>query len=123
MLANLLLKSRSGAAVTDPEYARFLKEAGTGNFSSETDLMSGLAKMKKNLIDINKNIGLKYGKDVLAEYQNRTGLKLKIPSDNSNENVTSNIVTIQGPSGQTVKMAKDKAEKYLSKPGYKLVGQ
>ena len=46
-LANQLLKTRSGAAVTDQEYARFLKEAGSGNFSNEANLMSGLRKMKR----------------------------------------------------------------------------
>lgn len=33
----------------------------------------------------------------------------------------SEVVTIQGPSGSVAKMNKDKAQKYLSQPGYKLV--
>jgi hypothetical protein len=83
-LANSLLKDRSGAAVTDQEYARFLKEIGSGNFSSEANLLSGLKKMQKDIEDQNKNIGKIYGKDVLDEYQSRTGLQLRTePESNS----------------------------------------
>lgn len=76
-LANALLKSRSGAAVTDQEYSRFLKEVGSGNFSTEANMLSGLKKMQRDIEDQNKNIGKIYGKDVLDEYQSRTGIQLK----------------------------------------------
>lgn len=48
-LANELLKSRSGAAVSDQEYRRLLMELGKGNFSNTRDVISGIAKMNKDL--------------------------------------------------------------------------
>jgi len=90
-LANALLKSRSGAAVTDQEYGRFLKEVGSGNFSTESNLLSGLKKMQRDIEDQNKNIGKIYGKDVLDEYQSRTGIQLKTeptPSPESGSGLT-----------------------------------
>jgi hypothetical protein len=90
-LANALLKSRSGAAVTDQEYGRFLKEVGSGNFSTESNLLSGLKKMQRDIEDQNKNIGKIYGKDVLDEYQSRTGIQLKTeptPSPESESGLT-----------------------------------
>lgn len=75
-LANQLLKARSGAAVTDQEYRRFLKEVGSGNFSTEQNLMDGLKKMKRDIADQTANITQSYGKDVRKEYEDATGLNL-----------------------------------------------
>ena len=75
-LANQLLKVRSGAAVTDQEYRRFLKEVGSGNFSSEKDLMNGLKKMREDIKNQTANITKTYGKDVSKEYIDRTGVQL-----------------------------------------------
>jgi hypothetical protein len=72
-LANQLLKVRSGAAVTDQEYKRFLEEVGSGNFSTEQNLFSGLKKMKRDIVDQTKNATKVYGDDVLNTYLDRTG--------------------------------------------------
>jgi len=70
-LANQLLKNRSGAAVTDQEYSRFLKEIGSGNFSSEKDLFNGLRKMRDDIKSQTSNIVNNYGDDITKEYINR----------------------------------------------------
>lgn len=80
-LANQLLKARSGAAVTDQEYARFLKEVDSGNFSSEANLMTGLRKMRDDIRDQTSNIANTYGKDVFDEYTDRTGLDFYSPEE------------------------------------------
>jgi len=46
--ANVLLKSRSGAAVTDQEMKRFLQEVGTGGGMSEETLRRGWANLRKS---------------------------------------------------------------------------
>lgn len=106
-LANLLLKSRSGAAVTDQEYNRFLKEVGSGNFSTEANLLSGLKKMQKDIEDQNKNIGKIYGKDVLEEYQSRTGIKLLTESDSASK----------GASGLTPEQRRKRIQELKAKQG------
>ena len=73
-LANRLLKQRSGAAVTDQEYRRFLKEVGSGNFSNEANLMTGLAKMKQDLNDLEENIVKSADPKAQVEYKRRMGI-------------------------------------------------
>ena len=78
-LANQLLKVRSGAAVTDPEYNRFLKEVGAGNFSTEVDLLSGLRKMKRDINLQKENILKSAEPEVRQEYLKRMGMPLDTP--------------------------------------------
>lgn len=59
--------------------------------------------------------GLDLGSDSLNKFKSTVGTSVTPPTGQDD------LVTIQGPSGQTVKMKKDVAQKYLSKPGYKLV--
>lgn len=46
-LSNVQLKQRSGAAVTQPEFARFVQEFGTGKLESEEALIGGLARLRR----------------------------------------------------------------------------
>lgn len=71
--ANQILKSRSGAAVTDPEYARFLNEAMTGKFTSEASLKSGLVKMRQDLLNIKGAIAKGYEPKIVKMYEQNTG--------------------------------------------------
>ena len=75
-LANRLLKARSGAAVTDTEYRRFLMEAGSGDFSSEQNLMTGLKKMRDDIKLQSTNILKSADPDAAREYEHRTGVNL-----------------------------------------------
>lgn len=75
-LANQLLKARSGAAVTDQEYRRFLREVGSGNFSTEKDLFQGLRKMREDIKMQTRNAAKVYGEDTFNLYKERTGVEL-----------------------------------------------
>jgi hypothetical protein len=110
-LANTLLKARSGAAVTDQEYARFLREVGSGNFSNEIDLLNGLKKMKQDIVTQNKNIGKTYGDDVLQEYETRTGNKLLTEGEEVNKD------SQVGPSGLTPEQRRKRIEELKAKQG------
>ncbi len=101
-LANQLLKQRSGAAVTDQEYRRFLKEVGSGDFSSEENLMTGLAKMKKDLISLEDNIMKSADPKALKEYKRRMGIMEEAPE--------SDMVKMKIPNGKIKLIPRDKVD-------------
>lgn len=72
-LANITLKDRSGAAVTEPEFERFKSEFGTGTWKSDKQLIEGLQKYKKALMSTVANI--EYGTPSRAKefYQKEGG--------------------------------------------------
>ncbi len=72
-VANTILKSRSGAAVTDQEYARFLNEAMTGKLTSEASLKSGLQKMRQDLVNMKSSIAKGYDPKIVKKYQENEG--------------------------------------------------
>jgi cytochrome c556 len=55
-LANVLLKSRSGAAVTDQEYRRFLAEMGSGSAMSEAAFKRGISMMRRDIDNIKDTV-------------------------------------------------------------------
>lgn len=71
--ANVLLKTRSGAAVTDPEQKRFLTELGTGKLMPEDRLKQGLEMMKGLLESEKKNAAAGVSNDVLDAYNGTPG--------------------------------------------------
>ena len=71
--ANVLLKTRSGAAVTEPEQQRFLQELGTGKLMSEDRLKQGLEMMKGLLESEKKNAAAGVSNDVLDSYMGTPG--------------------------------------------------
>lgn len=74
--ANIILKSRSGAAVTEPEQQRFLREVATGKGMSEEAMRHGWASLRKNF-DIKKgNLVASANDAVLGEYNKRSPLQL-----------------------------------------------
>lgn len=97
-LANQLLKARSGAAVTDQEYARFLKEIGSGNFSSESNLMDGLRKMRDDIKSQTGNIVKNYGDEITQEYLNRVEPDLYLDSAGTQPEKSA----VTAPYGETV---------------------
>lgn len=48
-LQNVQLKQRSGAAVTVPEFARFMQEFGSGKLESEQALTTGISRLRRAL--------------------------------------------------------------------------
>lgn len=75
-LQNLTLKDRSGAAVTNQELQRLLNEIGTGVFSTDDQLRSGLANVRRNLDAVKRNVVAGVDEATLREYQARGGLPL-----------------------------------------------
>lgn len=75
-LQNLTLKDRSGAAVTNQELQRLLNEIGTGVFSTDDQLRSGLANVRRNLDAVKRNVVAGVDENTLREYQARGGLPL-----------------------------------------------
>lgn len=67
-LSNVILKSRSGAAVTDSELRRFLQEAGTNKGMPEQQLVKGL-KLVRQWFDAQKrNVRGGYSPEVVDTY-------------------------------------------------------
>lgn len=71
--ANILLKSRSGAAVTTPEEKRFLNEIASGAGMDEKALRHGWANLRANVEQRLRNMTAGYGPDVVDEYVRRGG--------------------------------------------------
>ena len=72
-LANVVLKTRSGAAVTEPEQKRFIMELGNGSWMPEERLIQGL-KMMRGLVDSEKtNAAAGVSNDVLSSYSQTPG--------------------------------------------------
>lgn len=75
-LANVQLKQRSGAAVTDQEMRRFKQELGTGTAVPEDRLRQGIQQMR-NLIEANKrNYAASAPQDVIDQYEANGGMQL-----------------------------------------------
>lgn len=67
-LFNIVLKDRSGAAVTNQELERLKNEFGQGIFKTPEQLMTAIAKAQKIVDAHYRGIGASYGKDVLDAY-------------------------------------------------------
>ncbi len=71
---NVLLKARSGAAVTEPEYERFRKELlGEGILATDADFRRSWADLKAKIAAAEDGIVRGYDPDVVALYYGRTG--------------------------------------------------
>lgn len=67
-VANVILKSRSGAAVTEQELRRFLIEAGAGKGMPEDQLVRGVQLMRKWFDAQRQNVQGGYSPEVVGEY-------------------------------------------------------
>lgn len=72
--ANILLKARSGAAVTNSEMERFLREVGSGAWMDEETLRRGWANVEKTFGARLNNIVSGFDKQTRDEYVARGGL-------------------------------------------------
>jgi len=75
-LSNIILKDRSGAAVTNPEFERFRRELGTGGFASDKDLRAGIQRLMKEIASIEQNAVAGVSEDILNRYEENGGVKL-----------------------------------------------
>jgi hypothetical protein len=101
-LTNLLLKERSGAAVTDAESRRFLIELGAGRIKSAEQLRTGLAGLERRL---GANIGgLSGGFSEDARKAYRTGFPQFQPE----------LMTGTGWTGAAQKASSPKAEEDMT---------
>lgn len=99
-LANALLKSRSGAAVTTQEEKRFLEEMGTGKATlSDINVLRGLKKIKEIMERRTKTIEA-YPDEVKSTLKERSGLEL--PSE-----VLSRIGNKKETTGEVERITKD----------------
>lgn len=71
--ANIILKSRSGAAVTEPEQLRFLREVGAGKWMDEATLRRGWRNVMDTFEVKRSNLLAGVTPDVLQEYNTRSG--------------------------------------------------
>jgi hypothetical protein len=71
--ANILLKSRSGAAVTESEMRRFLQEVGSGAFMAEATLRKGWDNVRKTFEAKRQNITASIDGPTHDEYLRRGG--------------------------------------------------
>lgn len=76
-LANVQLKDRSGAAVTNPEWERFKTELGTGSFMSSNRIRQGLAIFRNLVNSTKENFAAGVSDEDLAAYNERNpGIRL-----------------------------------------------
>lgn len=112
-LGNIQISKQYGASQTGPEIARFSKEFGDGTFESDRTLLQGLANIKRKYNEDLNAIYNGFPEDIVQKYAEESGIQVKPPS--------SNTIRVQGPSGEIATLPADKAEKYLSRKGYKRV--
>jgi hypothetical protein len=72
-LSNALLKARSGAAVTDPEYRRFLLELQAGSVPTEEAIRVHLSKMGQDAKTVIGQLEAGLPEEALATYKSRPG--------------------------------------------------
>lgn len=76
-LANLVIKDRSGAAVTTPEWERFKTELGAGSLMSSDRLRQGLKMFRELQDSAKRNFAAGVDDDTLSTYMDRNpGIKL-----------------------------------------------
>jgi hypothetical protein len=74
--ANILLKARSGAAVTEPEQQRFLREVASGKGFTEEAMRHGWANLRKSFEAKKGNLVSGVSDDVLNTYNERSALPM-----------------------------------------------
>lgn len=106
----------SSQGVITPELAKQIKATANAYVGQMDNIVRKNAEKYAKATQSSLINGRKIDTGVLADfyYQPDSNMMASPPQGN-------NIVTIKGPSGQTVRMDKEKAQKYLGKPGYELV--
>lgn len=80
--ANILLKARSGAAVTEPEMRRFLQEVGSGKGMSEEKFRNGWKNIRESFDAKRHSIAASVSPEVHQEFIGRGGKDWRVkPAD------------------------------------------
>jgi len=95
-LANVTLKQRSGAAVTNQEYARFKKEYGTGTFVSDDRLIDALKSYKKAIGSIMQNYEAGINPEAKQRYQERGGVDSSSIRQKKQGHQPGDIINVKG---------------------------
>lgn len=132
-LANIELKDRSGAAVTDAEFQRFKEEFGTGTLKTEQQLLNGLRQYRNVLARVSKELEAATPRKALEEYESREGAvtsKLIPGADKVDKPVkkeatqpqASGVVKVRRKTDGAVKtLSAEAAKKYLNDPAFEEV--
>jgi hypothetical protein len=72
-VSNVILKARSGAAVTSQELKRFVNELGSGGFRSEATLRKGIENVRNKFEKIKANAAAGVTDEVKSEYEANGG--------------------------------------------------
>jgi hypothetical protein len=99
-LSNIELKKRSGAAVTDPEFQRFLQEFGSGRLATERSLLTGLKQLKDAYSKDVQTIRSGFNQDAVQMYEDDFG---------------SDILSGNGQQGQPDPAVEAKIQTFMSK--------
>jgi hypothetical protein len=73
-LANIVIKDRSGAAVTNQELKRFLKEIGSGALRNDQQLRTGLENLRRSFDEIKRNVVAGVDDETLNLYEQQGGM-------------------------------------------------
>ena len=68
-IINTVLKRRSGAAVTDSEYDRFLKEIGGGHLDSKGSVVEGIKFLQSKMKSVEDNINAGYDAETIKTFK------------------------------------------------------
>lgn len=95
-LANITLKDRSGAAVTDAEYKRFQQEFANGAFKTEKQLKQTLDRYKTYIEKKKQNLAAGAAPEVIEEYVDRGGdARLVVPKADGTKSTSKPKTVIQ----------------------------
>ena len=93
---NILLKLRSGAAVTESEQERFLKEISGAKVMTDELWRKWIGRIRKLVEQKKKDLFAGERKDVLELYWNRQGTGLKKPDTSKSTEAQQNVLSKYG---------------------------
>jgi hypothetical protein len=113
-LQNIMLRERSGAAVTDQEFQRLRGELGSNWWSSPDSLRRAVARMRATNEAIQEGLGAEYGLEVVEAYEaNRQAVRGRrggAPASGGGGRYRAGQ-TITGPNGATRTLTQEQADR------------
>lgn len=80
---NTVLKDRSGAAVTVPEFERLKLELSTGKVTTDAQIRNAMGRLKAIFENHKQNIAAGYPREVVDAYSKNSSIKFNSNEDNS----------------------------------------
>jgi len=107
-IINTVLKRRSGAAVTDQEYDRFLKEIGAGHLDSKGSVVEGVNFLKSKMQSVEDNINAGFDSKTLKTFkENKERESKKSPKSESpkfKKELKSGFTRVIKPNGKVIQI-------------------